>query len=79
MPVDHSYLFDVEKIARLTDIYDQDFSIIDCSSMDQFDTFTWRVHDFRAGHDFALAGAEPQFKMSLEKLHSKLALTCLVF
>jgi hypothetical protein len=40
MPVDHSYLFDVEKIARLTDIYDQDFSIIDCSSIDQFDTFT---------------------------------------
>jgi hypothetical protein len=52
-----SSMFDLEKIAHLTDIYDQDFSIVDCSNIrDELETFILhvrRVDDYRACHDFA--------------------------
>ena len=50
-------MFDLEKIARLTEIYDQDFSNVDCSNRrDELETFilhVTRVDDYRACHDFA--------------------------
>jgi hypothetical protein len=56
-PRDSFSMFDVEKIARLTEIYDQDFSIVDRSNIrDDLETFILhvrRVDDFRACHDFA--------------------------
>jgi hypothetical protein len=56
-PRDSSSMFDLEKIAHLTEIYDQDFSIVDCSNIrDELETFILhvrRVDDYRACHDFA--------------------------
>jgi hypothetical protein len=54
-PRDSFSRFDIEKIARLTEIYDQDFSIVDHSMIrDQLETFILhvrRVDDFIACHD----------------------------
>src|SRR6266540_4988676 len=54
-PRDSFSRFDVEKIARMTEIYDQDFSIGDRSLIrEQLQTFILhvrRVDDFRACHD----------------------------
>jgi hypothetical protein len=56
-PRDSFSMFDVEKIARLTEIYYQDFSIVDRSNIrDELETFILhvrRVDDFRSCHDFA--------------------------
>jgi hypothetical protein len=56
-PRDSFSMFDLEKIARLTEIYDQDFSIVDCSNIrDELETFILqvrRIDDYRACHDFA--------------------------
>ena len=56
-PRDSFAMFNVEKIARLTEIYDQDFSIVDRSNIrDDLETFILhvrRVDDYRACHDFA--------------------------
>ncbi|TVU51341.1 hypothetical protein EJB05_02760, partial [Eragrostis curvula] len=54
-PRDSFSRFDIDKIARLTEIYDQDFSIADRSMIrDQLETFILhakRVDDFIACHD----------------------------
>jgi len=51
-PRDSFSMFDLEKIARITEIYDQDFSIVDRSNIrDELETFILhvrRVDDFRA-------------------------------
>jgi hypothetical protein len=56
-PRDSFSMFDLEKFAHLTEIYDQDFSIVDCSNIrDDLETFVLhvrRVDDYKAYHDFA--------------------------
>jgi hypothetical protein len=56
-PRDSFSMFDIAKIARLTEIYDQDFSTVDRSNIrDDLETFILhvrRVDDYRACHDFA--------------------------
>jgi hypothetical protein len=56
-PKDSFSMFNVEKIVRLTEIYDQDFSVADRSNIrDDLETFILhvrRVDDYRACHDFA--------------------------
>ena len=56
-PRDSFSMFDLEKIARITEIYDQDFSIVDHSNIrDELETFILhvrRVDDYRACLDFA--------------------------
>jgi hypothetical protein len=56
-PKDSFSMFNVEKIAHLTEIYDQDFSVADRSNIrDDLETFILhvrRVDDYRACHDFA--------------------------
>jgi hypothetical protein len=54
-PRDSFSKFDIDKIARLTEIYDQDFSIADCTIIrDQLEIFILhvrRVDDFIACHN----------------------------
>jgi hypothetical protein len=54
-PIENFARFDVEKIAWLTEIYDQDFSIADCDNIrDELETFlahVRRVDDFKSCHD----------------------------
>jgi len=61
-PRDSFSMFDLEKIARLTTIYDQDFSIADCSNIrDELETFILhvrRIDDYRACHDFTSLAAK---------------------
>ncbi|CAD6250308.1 unnamed protein product [Miscanthus lutarioriparius] len=61
-PRDNFARFDVEKIARLTDIYDQDFSIVDRDSIrDQLETFivhVKRIDDFKSCHDLGRLATE---------------------
>ena len=56
-PRDSFSMFDIDKIARLTEIYDQDFSLTDRSNIrDQLETFILhvrRVDAFRSCNDFA--------------------------
>jgi hypothetical protein len=84
-PRDSFSRFDIEKIARLMEIYDQDFSIVDRSMVrDQLETFNLhvrRVDDFTACHDlgsFAIKMVETEKHLAFPMVYHIIELALLL-
>ena len=84
-PRDSFSRFDIDKIARLTEIYDQDFSIVDRSIIrDQLQTFILhvrRVDDFIACHDlgsFAIKMVETEKYLAFPLVYRLIELALLL-